>query len=105
MSKRHRVVRSVVENPKSPEFQQAALRLKRARLRLDYAQSYAKEVLKDIEVPDGHYTYQRALRAESEAIKDYSDCLREYSRRCLDLERRRSKEQGALVRPPLTRLL
>src|SRR5215469_1038720 len=104
MSKRHRVVRSALENPMSPEFQQAALRLKRARLRLDYAQGYAKEVLKDIEGPDGHYTYQRALRAESEAIKDYSDCLREYSR-CLDLERRRSKEQGALVRPPLTRLL
>jgi hypothetical protein len=56
-------------------------RLRDAKLQLDFAAHYAKEVEEDciagtVPTPDGHYAYQRALRAEGEARAEYQRVLK-----------------------------
>ena len=53
-------------------------RLQDSKLRLDFARSYLKEVQADaIGGPDGHIAYHYAIRAETEALRDYARILRE----------------------------
>jgi len=56
-------------------------RLQDAKLRLDFARSYLKEVQRDFqsgEIPsaDGSYAHQKALRAEIAALAEYQRVLR-----------------------------
>jgi len=79
----------------SPKVQEIASRLKDARLRLEFAQSYVKEVLTDrLGGSDGDYAYRHAVRAETKALRNYAVVLREYEE-CLRRQGRRSKGQGA----------
>jgi len=79
----------------SPKVQEIASRLKDARLRLEFAQSYVKEALTDgLGGSDGFYAYRHAVRAETEALRKYTVIMREYEE-CLRREMERSKEQGA----------
>ena len=57
------------------------LRLSNARLRLEFARSYVKEVHRDLEkgtVPsaDGTVAFERAVRAENLALAEYNRVLR-----------------------------
>jgi hypothetical protein len=53
-------------------------RLRDAKLRLDFARSYLKEVQADeIQGPDGHFAYHYAIRAETDALREYARVLRE----------------------------
>lgn len=59
-------------------------RLKDAKLRLDFAHQYTKEVERDfndgtVPIPDGSYAYRKALRAESYALAEYQRVLRVYT--------------------------
>ena len=57
-------------------------RLRDAKLRLDFARNYAKEVQKDytsLPATDGQYALQRALRAENLALAEYNRVLRIYA--------------------------
>jgi len=56
-------------------------RLNDANLRLDFSRNFLKEVQRDsaaggIPVPDQHYAYRKALRAERFALAEYSKVLR-----------------------------
>jgi hypothetical protein len=56
-------------------------RLKDAKLRLDFARNYLKEVQADsMGGPDGHFAYHYAIRAETEALREYARILRELHR-------------------------
>lgn len=56
-------------------------RLKDAKLRLDFARNYLKEMQADpVGGPDGHFAYHFAIRAEAEALRDYARILRELDR-------------------------
>jgi hypothetical protein len=57
-------------------------RLKDAKLRLDFARSYLKEVRRDfhdrefpVPSPDGNFAYRKALRAENAALAEYRRIL------------------------------
>ena len=59
-------------------------RLNEAKLRLDFASNYVKEIQRDfssgeLPAPDGHDAYQQALHAESHAIAEYRRILRIFS--------------------------
>ena len=67
-------------------------RLRDAKLRLDFARSYLKEVQADsIAGPDGHFAYHYAIRAETEALRSYARLLREFH----DTLEHRPKAKGA----------
>ena len=58
-------------------------RLKDAKLRLDFARNYLKDVvqdfpMKEISNSDGHFAYQQAIRAENLALQDYNRVRRIY---------------------------
>ncbi len=55
-------------------------RVNDAKLRLDFASNYVKEIQRDfssgeLPAPDGHFAYQQALRAESFALGEYRRVL------------------------------
>ena len=55
-----------------------------AKLRLDFAEQYKREIEGDVKTggipaPDGHLSYQRALRAECVALAEYSRVLGVFS--------------------------
>lgn len=57
------------------------LRLSNARLRVQFARSYVKEVQRDLAegaVPsaDGNFSFERAIRAENMALAEYNRVLR-----------------------------
>ena len=57
-------------------------RLRDAKLRLDFAKNYLKEVQKDyssLAAADGQYALQRAVRAENVALREYNHVLRIYT--------------------------
>lgn len=57
-------------------------RLRDAKLRVDFARNYAKEVHRDypsLPATDGQYALQRALRAENIALQEYNRVLRIYT--------------------------
>ena len=53
-------------------------RLADAKLRLDFATTYLNEVKKDFKdaTSDGHYAFERAVRAQNVALADYTRILR-----------------------------
>lgn len=56
-------------------------RLKDAKLRLEFAYNYVKEVQKDLEAggvpaPDGNFAFARAIKAENFALAEYNRVLR-----------------------------
>ena len=56
-------------------------RLTDTKLRLEFARAYLKEVMADspvrqIDNSDGHYAYQKAIRSESSALREYARVLR-----------------------------
>ena len=56
------------------------LRLNDAKIRLDFARTYVKEVQADLQSgtvpePDGSFGFQKALRAENFALADYGRVL------------------------------
>lgn len=73
----------------SPGFDRRVLedlwreRLSDARLRLDFARNYLGEVghdpLGDSPAPDGHFAFQRAIKAERFALPEYIRILRLFS--------------------------
>jgi hypothetical protein len=55
-------------------------RVEDAKIRLDLASKYVKEVQRDLKAgtipsPDGHYAYQHGLRVETLAVKHYRRVL------------------------------
>ena len=59
-------------------------RVQDARLRLEFAQHYLREVQRDfgaddIPAADGNFAYQKALRAENFALAAYSRVLRVFT--------------------------
>jgi len=59
-------------------------RLQDARLRLDFARNYTKEIQRDfpnneIPSPDGAYAQQRAIRGENAALAQYRRVLEIYT--------------------------
>ena len=59
-------------------------RVQDARLRLQFARTYVKEVQRDLEQgavasADGHFAFQRAIRAEYIALSEYNRVLRVYT--------------------------
>jgi hypothetical protein len=61
-----------------------ASRLQDARLRLEFAANYLKEVQGDIEadsvsVADGNFAFEKAVRAENSALAEYNRVLRIYT--------------------------
>lgn len=59
-------------------------RLQDSKLRLDFARSYLAEVRRDVrsvDIPDSdhHFAYQKALRAETSALRQYKLVLQIYS--------------------------
>ncbi len=64
-------------------------RLNTAKLRLDFARQYMKEVQRDrnsgdIPGPDGNFAYQKALRAENTALAEYNRVLRVFTKLVVD---------------------
>jgi len=58
-------------------------RLEDAKLQLDLAHNYVREVTDDLKggsvpVPDGKFAYQRALQAEAFAVENYLKILDRY---------------------------
>ena len=50
-----------------------------ARLRVISTRNYVKEVVDaNIGGPDGSYEYRHAIRAETEALRNYASVIREY---------------------------
>jgi len=65
----------------APKAEELRNRLKDAKLRLDFARSYLQEVQEEpIGGPDGHFAYHYAIRAETEALREYARILRELRR-------------------------
>ena len=57
-------------------------RLRDAKLRLDFAQNYVREVQRDyssLPATDGQYALQRAVRAENVALAEYHRVLKIYT--------------------------
>jgi hypothetical protein len=62
-------------------FREITTRLMVARLRVISTRNYVKEVLAaNIGGPDGSYAYLHAVRAETEALRNYSSVIREYKK-------------------------
>ena len=56
-------------------------RVRDARIRLQFARSYLKELQQDLKSgaippPDGDFVYRRAIQADREALDDYARLLR-----------------------------
>ena len=56
-------------------------RLTDAKLRLDFARNFVCELVHDLPLleisnADGHFAYQRAIRAETAALREYARVLR-----------------------------